>query len=499
MATGYIEGGPTEAFKQAAGAYSQVAGVFNTAMDSYQKGVLDHLEEYARNPQKGPLDETRAGLSAMGWALTQEGAKMAAMHFVVTPTLAGVKDALHSPPTTKPGGGIFGPEEIRFKTVAEMREDRLFKDKDVYGKNLMEQFKKAHTDLENARGAGKSSAELAPFEARAESIYKAANSDFHAKNWMKRIAKLDPEVAGTWCEIDAVQKSKVIEETQAILRAQGLSEAELRCYSNSASKGSVGMDMDLGFVEPSRWKQVPDPRDPKGEAMMTVLNPEYWEWRNKLRVTDPATGLSTPISPREYARQAHEAMNEAYRKVYGHGTDEAFLEFTYRDHPEAYKDMAMLGKKDGPPWADFANVNPAWTGQSADVTGFKVNRLQKPATAGGHDELFSMPRYSAMLEQCRGLVKDFDTKMIGAKADTAAFGNEAGNKIRINPASPLGQAPAAVQKHFLELRAVLNDFANGRLTPSQAERQLQVLTGGQGVVEIPKQMQAVMANFKPGK
>jgi hypothetical protein len=89
--------------------------------------------------------------------------------------------------------------------------------------------------------------------------------------------------------------------------------------------------------------------------------------------------------------------------------------------------------------------------------------------------------------------------MIGAKADPAAFGNEAGNKIKINPASPLGQAPAAVQKHFLELRAVLNDFANGRLTPSQAERQLQVLTGGQGVVEIPKQMQAVMANFKPGK
>ena len=46
---------------------------------------------------------------------------------------------------------------------------------------------------------------------------------------------------------------------------------------------------------------------------------------------------------------------------------------------------------------------------------------------------------------------------------------------------------------------MLNDFASGRLTPSQAERQLQVLTGGPGVVEIPKQMQAVLANFKPGK
>jgi hypothetical protein len=68
-----------------------------------------------------------------------------------------------------------------------------------------------------------------------------------------------------------------------------------------------------------------------------------------------------------------------------------------------------------------------------------------------------------------------------------------------DPAHPLRQALAAVQKHSLELRAMLNDFASGRLTPSQAERQLQVLTGGPGVVEIPKQMQAVLANFKPGK
>jgi tetratricopeptide (TPR) repeat protein len=508
MTTGYIEGGPTEAFKQAAGAYSQTAGLFNTAMDSYQKGVLDHLEEHARDPQRVQLDETRAGLSAMGWALSQEGVKMAAMHFVVTPALAGVKDALKTPPSAPNSGGIFGPEEIRFKTVAEMKEDRLFKDKDLFGKQLMEQFKKAHTDLENARGVGKSGAELAPFMAQAEAAYNAANSDFHAKNWMKRMAKLDEGLTNTWCEIDAAQKGRVIEETKAILRAKGLSEAELRCYSNSASKGSVGMDMDLGFVEPSRWKQVPDPRVPKEtpnprvpkpEVMMTVLNPEYWEWRNKLTRLDPVTGRSVPISPREYAQHAHEAMNEAYKKVYGHGTDEAFLEFTYRDHPEAYKDMAMLGKKDGPPWADFANVNPALNGQSADVTGFKVNRLQKPSTATGHDELPSLPRYSAMLEQCRGLVKDFDTKMIGAKADTAAFGNESGNQIKINPTSPLGQAPATVQKHFLELRTVLNDFASGRLTPSQAERQLQVLTGGQGVVEVPKQMQAVLANFKPGK
>jgi hypothetical protein len=499
MATGYIEGGPAEAFKQGAGAYSQAAGLFNTAMDSYQIGVLDQLEAHARDPQRVQLDETRAGLSAMGWALSQEGAKMAAMHFVVTPALAGVKAALKAPPgAPTPGAGIFGPEEMRFKTAAEMKEDRLFKDKDLLGKLLMERFKKAHTDLDNARGSGKSSAELAPYQAQADAAYNAANSDFHAKNWMKRMAKLDQGMANTWCEIDAIQKAKVIEETKSILRAKGLSDMELRCYSNSASKGSVGMDMDLGFVEPSRWNLVPDPSAPKGVKMMPVLNPEYWKWRTKLRITDSsAPSGSRPLSPREYAAHAHEAMNEAYRKVYGHGTEQAFLEFTYRDHPEAYKDMAMLGIKDGPPWADFANVNPAHNGQTADVTGFKVNRLEKPKTAGGHDELPSLPRYSAMLEQCRGLVKDFDTKMFGAKADTAAFGNEAGNKIIINPASPLGQAPVAVQKHFLALRTVLNDFASGRITPSNAERQLQVLTGGQGVVEVPKQMRAVMSNFKP--
>jgi hypothetical protein len=218
-------------------------------------------------------------------------------------------------------------------------------------------------------------------------------------------------------------------------------------------------------------------------------------------------------------------MNEAYEKVYGHKPDEAFLEFTFGGHAEAYKDRAWLGAKkkspgdkEPPPWADFANINPAFVRQAADVTAFKVKRLQpggvkavapgalggkhgdkqvrRSALEPGQDELASMPAYSRLLEQSRGLLKDFDTKLLGAVADTQAFGNEAGQIIKVNPSSPLGKASPAAQKHFLEVRTVLNDFASGRIGPTQAERQLQVLTGGQGIIEVPEQMRVLLTGYK---
>jgi tetratricopeptide (TPR) repeat protein len=524
IATGYIEGGPEAAFKQAAGAYSQAAGLFSTAMDAYQQGVLDHLEDYARDPRNKKLNETGAGLSAMGWALAKEGVQNAATHFVVNPILANTKEALKGP--AKFATGAFGKDPMTFKSAAQMADERRFNDKSLYGKHLMMQFKQAHEELQTAKTSGKTPAEINAAKARMDDAYKEANSDFHAKNWMKRTAKLNEELGVAWAQTDGVHKAELMKVTAELNRAAGLSTPPMKSYSNSASKGGVGMDLDLGFEEPARWKQVADPGDKN--KTITIVNPEYWAWRNKLVLTD-SNGVTKRISPREYSQKAHENMAKAYEKVYGRKPDEAFLEFTFADHPEAYKDKAWLGKEKKPadqtksgvddkteetPWADFASVNPAWAVQAADVTAFKVYRLQKADAKGGpiksagaatkgpaagaapvKEEFPGMPRYSAMLEQCRGLVKDFDTKMIGAKADTSAFGNEDGNKITINPESPLARTPPEVQKHFLELRTVLNDFANGKLRPSEAEMKLNVLTGGQGVVEIPEQMRAVMNRF----
>jgi hypothetical protein len=533
VVTGYIQGGPAEAFKQAAGAYSQTAGLFSTAMDAYQQGVLNQLEAHARDPQRVKLDERGAGLSAMAWAMGTEGVKQAAVSLVVTPTLITLKQSLHAqsgasrvpasrpagdsgnapPPPTggasgdggNPGqpGGIFGPEEIRFKTVAQIREEGHFRNRDIYGKHLMYQFRKASTDLENARGAGKSSRELSPFVAQVETAYRAANSDFHAKIWMKRMARQDDALRRNWCEVDAAYRTQLADETRAELVNHNYSVPPMRYFSNSASAGGVGMDMDFGFVEPCRWIEVPHWKDPT--QTMTVVNPEYLQWRRSLAgpILTADGGPSRIITPREYAQAGRQAMHRAYERVYGHPPDEAFLEFTFRDSPEAFKDMAWLGA-DPPPhdpaarecWADFANINPAWSGQAADVTGFKVNRLETPGAAGGHNEYPTLPRYSAMLEQCRGLVKDFDTKLIGAKADTGTFGNESGNTIAINPAAPLGRAPVPVQQHFLAIRNVLNDLANGRIRPSEAERRLCVLTGGKGILDIPQEMRVIMGRYE---
>ncbi len=530
VATGYIQGGPAEAFKQGAGAYSQVAGLFGTAIDAYQQGVLDHLDAHAHDPQRVTLDEGRAGRSAMAWVMGTEGVKQAAMALVVTPNLLLLKEGLNAPtggtrriPTSTSGnrvtrdsgdpppsggrgagGGIFGPEEMRFKSVAQIRDERLFRNRDIYGKHLMYQFRKASTDLENARGAGKSSRELAPFIGQVEQAYKAANSDFHAKIWMKRMVRQDESLLRNWCDVDTTYRAKLAAETRAELADQNYSVPAMGYFSNSASTGSVGMDIDYGFIEPCRWMRVPHWKDPS--KTMTVVNPDYLQWRRSLR--GPALtadgGPARSVTPRQYARAGREAMNRAYERVYGHPPDEAFTEFTFRDSPEAFKDLAWLGRERQPNdktarecWADFAKIDAAWTGQAADVTGFKVNRLEKPGATGAHDEFSTLPRYSTMLEQYRGLVKDLDTKFFGAKANTEVFGNESGNAITINPAAPLARAPVRVQHHFRALRSVLLDFASGRITPTEAERRLHVLTGGKGVLEIPKEMRIIINRYNP--
>jgi len=134
-------------------------------------------------------------------------------------------------------------------------------------------------------------------------------------------------------------------------------------------------------------------------------------------------------------------------------------------------------------------VNPLWTGQAADVTGFKVNDLPKTHPALG--------TYTIMQEQARGIVKDFNTKLFGSKVDREKFGNETGATVAINPDGPLAKAPKAVQQHFQDLHQVLNEFANNHLDPITADQRIKQLTGGRGLPEVAERLRVVMAAYKP--
>ena len=216
-------------------------------------------------------------------------------------------------------------------------------------------------------------------------------------------------------------------------------------------------------------------------------NPEYAKWRNEL-VETLKDGSKRRLSPEEFREKAQIALKEGFDRVYGRSSEQVFPTFTTKDYAEAYKDKAWLGLK-GESHADFPNVQPLWTGQAADVTGFKVNSLPH--------EHPSLGTYTILQEQSRGILKDLDTKLFGAKSDRSKFGNETGADNTINPAGPLAKATPQVQQHFMELRRVLREFANNNIGPIEADQRLRELTGGRGIPEVADRLAVVLsANSK---
>ena len=232
--------------------------------------------------------------------------------------------------------------------------------------------------------------------------------------------------------------------------ASGFARQEYQLFSNSASSGRAGFDVDLGVVEP-QWFILNATGNP-------IANPARRQWLDNL-MTPSAGGR---IGLEEFRSRSQENLDEAFREVFGYDPRrsagrEAFVNFTTSGQSEAYRDLAWLGRE-GMTTADIANVDPVWAGQAASVTGFKLIDLPNQHPSFGY--------FATLQEQCRGTVKDFDTKL-------APLLSRAAN-------------PTAV-KHMRELRDVMDTFARNQIGPVEANRLILEMTGGKGMCEVTDQ------------
>jgi hypothetical protein len=160
------------------------------------------------------------------------------------------------------------------------------------------------------------------------------------------------------------------------------------------------------------------------------------------------------------------------------------VNFTTSMYAESYEDLAWLGKSEMP-HADFDFINPTFAQQAADVTSFKVlHNPNDPVPAKPDPNRLKLtkdpiPDYLFFQEQCRTLVKDMNTKLIGGSGP-------------VLPSAPLAKASKGVQQHILSVRSVLDDFASGRIGPIDADRKLRELTGSQGLPYVLKQFEAAL-------
>ena len=257
--TGWVKGGPTEAFKQAATTWSAAARVASEAMDAYEKGVVENYEAYAADPGKVKIDETAAGFSRAAWSAGQTAA-FAGLMKVGSMALGGIVGGAR-----KAGGPPGGKASFR-----DVVDDVRFRQDAEGGRALVGAFRDKAAQLAAAGKRGASRGEIQRLRGEAEGLYRSIKTDYHAKVEMNAVARAgESRLVHAYNSFDRPAMARLKERVSQRMQADGWSGQQYRTFSNSASKGKIGMDVDLGAVEPPRYvlsggKQCRTPRTSSG-------------------------------------------------------------------------------------------------------------------------------------------------------------------------------------------------------------------------------------------
>jgi hypothetical protein len=439
---GYIEGGVSEAFTRVASNYNQATQLASAAMNGYQQGVISHYEAYAADPENNKLDEVTAGLWGVGWQLGKDAAIKFAMNMAISPLI--------------PQPGYLGKKP---PTITQQIRQADFVSRQTNARSKVKLYKEYEKRLDAAITRNAPKDEISKLRVQADNAYTAIKTDYYAKMHVNKLGRDgDKTIVKLYNIRDEEYSNKIVQRVARKMQEAGYSkDLSYKTFSNSSSKGKAGMDMDLGINEP--------PRHVTNAAGRKVSNPEHQAWLKKINQTLP-DGKVVRRSPQDLQAAGKVALEEAFTELYGKKSGEAMLEFTTSYHPEAYRDLAWLGAK-GSKTALVTSVDPNWVRQAADVTQFKVNHLPKDHPSLGY--------YGQLQEQSRGIVKDFDTKI-----------------LPMLNSSDLAKKNPQAAKHLVETKNVLDRFAKDEIGPIEADNRIWELTGGRGIQEISEQFSVAM-------
>ncbi len=459
--TGTCEGGLKEGFVRAASTYNAATMMANAAINGYHQGVLNQLEENAKDPSKAKTDETSAGLWNMGWEIGKE-----ALRTVVFKTALGA--IMPAKPNSGPAqwgdvanakGMPAGTSQQQWPTIRQQLNEANFVSRQADGRAKVSLFQERARKLAEAGKAGSPKEEILQLRSDMENAYTVVKTDYFAKMHVNALARQgDSKTTAYYNSCERKYLSQLTAAVDGEMAAAGYNKQQYQSYSNSSSKGKAGMDLDFGVVEPPRY--IIDAGGKK------IPNPEHITWRQN--ITQTVEGIPIRRSPEDLRAAGQSALEKAFEKTYGRPAGEAMVQFTTSYHPEAYRDLAWLGRK-GTKSAMVFETDKAWVQQAADVSAFKVNKIPVD-----HPEL---GYYGQLQEQMRGLTKDFDTKiqpMLRLKAKSN---------------------PEATQ-HLTELRNTMNDFAQNKIGPLEADRKIMELTGGKGIAEVAEQLGVAMKSLR---
>ena len=322
-------------------------------------------------------------------------------------------------------------------TVREATQLADFQKAQTRGQALVRDFEKARGELVAARDAGRPIAEVRALEQQVANRAATVQTDLHAKAFLKYKADQPLKTAFTE-QIDTLHNS-VQTRFDKIMADAKWDPQQLRPIRNSSSVGSVNMDFDIMLVEKP--------------GMTFIKNGEEF-------------------SMREWQAEAQKAWEQAFHDTTGLDAGHAMEELTYSGHPEAYKDLAWVGR-------DPTRTSSIWATQAGDVTRYKAQNILTT------DKVGALDYYTRLMEAARGTAKDIDTKLL--------------NRLKLFKNRIPGPEGGARQQELLdrwtEMQGLLKDIGEGRIDPVHGNRMVRNLSGGYDIPDVIEHASSLIGEF----
>ncbi len=323
-------------------------------------------------------------------------------------------------------------------TVKEAMGQAHFKQARENGIALAKDFQRTSDEayrlsLQAKRGDAAAARRLSELEETLQGKAAAIHEDMHAKSFLKYKGDFLTQKAFNK-SIGQVHSQVEAQFHQTMQKDMKWSPTKLQEFRNAASAGTVGMDFDIGL--------------------------------------DPAQARSlsrggTPATQFEWQSDAQTAWNKAYKQVTGRSAERSWETVTTGIHPEAYRDLNLLGQ-------DKSKVSKLWAGQSADVTRYKMLHVSNDP---------HLREMEKLQEISRGTSKDMATKLLPLLQQTPS------------QSAASAQALTAAKQHWTKLNTVLEAFGKGDIDPVYATRRVRELTGGKSIREVVDESSTLMESL----
>jgi hypothetical protein len=470
--TGYIEGGPKEAFLRVSGSYNTITGVAVDGFRGFESAVN----------QGGDFTD---GISGAGWeiakglitdkAMSYGAGKISGSFNRPNGNLPNVDGPIRTGQATagaanKPTAGQKNTPRVGepdFNRPLTPQEIAAHREQIADGRIKVDSYKKTYEKLENARKSGAPVSEIKKIiielDDRSAKIHSSPQAKMMMKTMQKQPKNLDM-IKRYSNSMDRVHQ-RVEKRYQAEMQKNGWSPEELTPIRNKPDPA----DLQRAREMQARGETV----QPEALLGSKTVNMDYDAGRKpKLDANGkplPPMKNGEPVPVEAWHADAQAAWEKAYLAETGQSPTKSWENITHGKLGDAYADLNVLQKN------GILHANKEWAGQTADVSYYKAEHLR------GSPEFQRAEKY---VEIARGTSKDCRTKMM------PLF-----DQKKPKAGTPSYEAWQKHKNYWEKVNGVLDDMGSGKKDPMTADREIRQISGGKSVLEVTFDMRNFMESL----